>query len=119
MTGFFEHAVQQILDVFPDSRAVGAHNHAAAHAGIIGEIRLSDDIGIPFGKVNIHWGDVFHQFLFIIRHFRFSSLKSHIPDYYTFWHSKKQAAHYRKPVFPRKTGFKRVPRFNYARVSSM
>ena len=73
---FLEHAVEKVFNVFPNSRTVWTHDHAAAHTGIVSKIGLSYDIGIPLSKVNIHRGDVFHQFLFIIRHFRYSSLKA-------------------------------------------
>ena len=81
MPGFFEHAVEQVADVFPDRGAVGAHDHAAAHARVIREVGLANDISIPFGKIDIHRGDVVHHLLFVVRH-DFSSLISVIEPYY-------------------------------------
>ena len=37
MPGSFEAPVEGLLDVFPQRPAVRAHDHAAAHRGIIGQ----------------------------------------------------------------------------------
>ena len=57
MPGGFEHPVENMLNVFPDGIAVGAEDHAAAHAGIVDQIGFFDDIGVPLGEVLVHRGD--------------------------------------------------------------
>ena len=62
-----EHPVKDALDVLPDRIPVGTDHHAALHAGVVAQLRLFDDVGIPFGKVLVHRRDRFHH-LFIVRH---------------------------------------------------
>ena len=65
MTGLFKFRIQDALDIFPDCIAVWAHNHAAFDRGVVAQLCLLDDIGIPFCKVDVHRGDVINHFLII------------------------------------------------------
>ena len=54
VTGRFEHAVEDMLDIFPDGVAVGTNDHTAADAAVIDQLRLFDHIGVPLGKIVLH-----------------------------------------------------------------
>ena len=54
VTGRLEHAVENMLDIFPNGVAVGSNNHTAANAAVIDQLRLFDHIGVPLGKIVLH-----------------------------------------------------------------
>ena len=68
VTGLFKLGVEDMLDIFPDRIAVRAHDHAALDRGIVAQLRLFDDVGVPLGEVNLHRGDVLHH-LFVVCHY--------------------------------------------------
>ena len=68
MAGRLEHPVQNVLDVLPDRIAVGAQDHAALDRGVVHQLRLLADIGVPLGKVLVDGGDGLHQFLVLFTH---------------------------------------------------
>src|SRR2546422_7193893 len=47
----FEAPVERLLDVFPQRPAVGAHDHAAAHWGVIRQLGAKHQLVVPFGKI--------------------------------------------------------------------
>src|SRR5579864_1130614 len=49
--GRLEPAVQRLLHVLPQRPTVGAHNHAAAHRSVVGQLRLQDQLVVPLGKI--------------------------------------------------------------------
>ena len=51
VAGGLEHRIELPLHVFPDAVAPGLDHHAAAHVGVLGQIRRADDLLIPFGKI--------------------------------------------------------------------
>ena len=67
MAGLFDHAVKDLLNVFPDGLGIGAHDDAATHAGIVDQFGFFYDVGIPLGEVFIHGGDFPHHF-FVVCH---------------------------------------------------
>ena len=68
MAGGLEPGIQILLDVFPDGVAVGAHHHKALHAGIIYQLCLQADVGVPLGKVHFLGGNGLNQLLFAFTH---------------------------------------------------
>ena len=64
MAGFLKLGVHDILHVFPDGIAIGAQNGKTLDRGILDELCLAADIGIPLGKIGFHIGDLFYFFLF-------------------------------------------------------
>ena len=59
MAGLLEAPVERLLDIFPERPAIRAHDHAAAYRGIIGQLGALDDLVVPFGEINILWGEFF------------------------------------------------------------
>ena len=57
--GLLEAPVEGLLDVFPQRPAVRAHDHAAAHRGVIGQLGAQDDLVVPFGEILIAGGEFF------------------------------------------------------------
>ena len=57
--------VQFMLNVFPDRVAVRLDDHAAFYAGVIHQLGFFNNIGVPFGKVNVHGSDVVDHLLLI------------------------------------------------------
>lgn len=51
VSGGFEHSVEGLLHVFPNSVAVGFDNHASAHDAVVSEVGFFDDIVVPLGVV--------------------------------------------------------------------
>ena len=51
MSGLAEPAVQELLHPLPDAVAPGPDDHAAAHAGLLGEVGLIHHGLVPGGKV--------------------------------------------------------------------
>src|SRR6267143_4705663 len=47
----FETPVERLLDVFPQRPAVRAHDHAAAHWGVIRQLGAKHQLVVPFGKL--------------------------------------------------------------------
>ena len=63
VAGLFEHTVHDVHHVLPDGIAIGAHDHKALHAGVVHQLRLQADVGVPLGEVLLHRGDGFHSLL--------------------------------------------------------
>ena len=59
VAGLLEAPVERLLDVFPQRPAIGAHDHAAAHRGIIGHLGFQHDLVVPFGEVFTAGGEFF------------------------------------------------------------
>ena len=74
LDGSFEAGIEDFLDVFPDRVAVRAEHDAAADAGIFAELGFNDNVGIPFGKVDVHRGDGFDHFFLLCHRSIFLSL---------------------------------------------
>ena len=51
VAGFLEHHVELTLHVLPQTIAPRLDDHAAAHFGVFGHVRGTDDLLIPFGKI--------------------------------------------------------------------
>ena len=75
MTALLKAGIQLLLDVFPDGIAVGTINKHALDRGIVNQLRLLAHISVPLGKVDLHIGDLFHLFLIILSHSRFSPFR--------------------------------------------
>ena len=54
-----QHIVERTLHQFPDAIAIGPDDHRAADGGIVSELRLLDDVGVPLAKVLRAWRDSF------------------------------------------------------------
>lgn len=67
VTGLLKAAVKVSLDIFPNSVAVGTDHHAALYAGIINQLCLFYDVGIPFCKILVAACDSLDHF-FIVSH---------------------------------------------------
>ena len=59
VTGLLEHSVQDVLHFLPYGVSVGFDDHAAAHGGLLGEIRLDDQVVVPLGIVILPSGYLF------------------------------------------------------------
>ena len=70
VAGALKVGVQLLLDVLPDGIAIGTEDKHALGAGIVDELCLGADVGIPLGEVHLHIGDAFHLFL-LFSHFVF------------------------------------------------
>ena len=70
VTGLFEFAVHDLLDVLPDRVAVGTQDREALHGRILHQLGFAADVGVPLRKIGFHIGDLFHHFFF--RHVLFS-----------------------------------------------
>ena len=51
VAGRLEHPVQHGLHALPERIAPGLDDHATAHFGVLGQIRRTDDLLIPFRKI--------------------------------------------------------------------
>ena len=51
MTRRLEAAVERLLDVLPERPTVGAHDHAAAHRRVIGELGAQYELVVPLRKI--------------------------------------------------------------------
>ena len=51
MTRIAKAAIEQLLHALPDPISPRPHDHAAAHAGLLGEVGLAHDRLIPFGEI--------------------------------------------------------------------
>ena len=71
MAGRLEAGVQILLDILPDGVAIGAQHHKALDAGILYQLRLGADVGIPLGKVDLLCGDRLNHLFLIVRHFSY------------------------------------------------
>ena len=67
MAGLFDHAVKNVLDVLPNAVGVWTKDHTAANAGIVYQLGLFHDVGVPLRKVHIHRCDGANR-LFFFRH---------------------------------------------------
>ena len=59
-----KHLVHNMLNVFPNSIAVGTVNEHALNGRIVNELCLGAHIGEPLGKVHFHIGDLLNLFIF-------------------------------------------------------
>ena len=64
VTVALEHAVEHLLDIFPNSITVRTQDEAALDAGIVNQLSLGAHVGEPLGKVNLHIGDFSNLFFF-------------------------------------------------------
>ena len=71
MAGGLEASVQIFLDVFPDGVAIGAQHNKALDAGILDQLGLRADVGVPLGEVDLLSGDRLDHFFLIVCHFSF------------------------------------------------
>lgn len=62
MAGGLKAGVQVLLDVLPDGVAIGTQHHEALDAGILDQLGLGADIGIPLGEIDLLCGDRFDHF---------------------------------------------------------
>ncbi|MPM91815.1 hypothetical protein SDC9_138949 [bioreactor metagenome] len=74
MPRFFKHPVKYRLDVFPDSVSVGADDHASFNTGIIYEVGLFHNVGVPLRKVLLHRSYFFDGSFSLLCHSFFSFL---------------------------------------------
>ena len=63
VAGLLELTVHDALDILPDRVAVGTQDREALDAGVLDQLRLAADIGVPLGKIDLHIGDLL-DFLF-------------------------------------------------------
>ena len=69
--GLLEPAVKYALDVLPYSISVGTDDHASLDAGVVNEVGLLYNIGVPFRKILVHRGYLLNElFLRITCHNR-------------------------------------------------
>ena len=69
MAGGLETAVQFVLDVLPDGIAIGTVDEHTLDGGVVDELRLLTNVGIPLGEVHITGGDGFHLSLILCHSF--------------------------------------------------
>ncbi len=62
MAGRLEAGVQIFLDVLPDGVAIGAQHNKALDAGILDQLGLRADVGVPLGEVDLLSGDRLDHF---------------------------------------------------------
>jgi hypothetical protein len=63
VAGRLDALIEQPLHVLPQAEPVGADHHAAAHRGVIGELRLAHHLVVPAGEVVGLVGEVFDELL--------------------------------------------------------
>ena len=68
VAGGLEAGVQVFLDVLPQGVAVGAQHHKALNAGILHQLGLFADVGVPLGKVDLLRGDRLDQLFLVVCH---------------------------------------------------
>ena len=51
VSGFLEHAVENMLHLLPDGVSVGLDDHAAADGGLLGQVGLHHEVVVPLGVV--------------------------------------------------------------------
>ena len=64
VAGLFELAVHDLLDVLPDRVAVGTQDGEALYRGILHQLGLAADVGVPLSKISLHVGDLLDHFFF-------------------------------------------------------
>ena len=64
VAGLFELAVHDLLDVLPDRVAVGTQDGEALYRGILHQLGLAADVGVPLSKISLHVGDLLNHFFF-------------------------------------------------------
>ena len=64
VAGLFELAVHDLLDVLPDRVAVGTQDGEALYRGILHQLGLAADVGVPLSKIGLHVGDLLDHFFF-------------------------------------------------------
>ena len=62
--GLFKLCVHDLLHILPDGVAIGAQDRKALDGGILHQLRLAADIGIPLGKIDLHIGDLLNFLVF-------------------------------------------------------
>ena len=73
MAGGLEAGIHVLLDQLPDGLTIGAQDDEALHAGILDQLCLDADVGIPLCEVLLLTGDRLHEFLVVFCHFILSS----------------------------------------------
>ena len=69
MAGGLEALVHFLPDALPDGIAVGAHDHAAAHGGVVHQLAFQNNVGIPLRKIHVPGRNVLHKTLLLfVRH---------------------------------------------------
>ena len=63
-----EHSIEDALDIFPDSIAIGSDDHTALNASIFDKLSFFANIGIPLCKVLVHRGNSGNH-LFFFSHY--------------------------------------------------
>ena len=51
VAGVFEHAVKHVLHPFPNRKSVRLDDHAPLHVAVLGEVRLHNELVVPFAVV--------------------------------------------------------------------
>ena len=74
VAGLLELTVHDALDILPDRVAVGTQDREALDAGVLDQLRLAADVGIPLGEIVLHVGDLFN--LLVLCHVVFSSFSA-------------------------------------------
>ena len=74
MSGFFKAGIEDFLDIFPDRVTIGTEYNTATHARIFAKLGFYNNVGIPFGKIDIHGGDGFDHLLLLCHEGIFLSL---------------------------------------------
>ena len=73
MAGSLEPGIQILLDQLPDGLTIGAQDDKALHTGILHQLCLHADVGVPLCKVFFLTGDRLHELLVVFCHFVLSS----------------------------------------------
>ena len=63
MAGLLELGVHDALDVLPDGVAIGAQDGEALDTGVLHQLRLAADVGVPLGEIVLHAGDLLYLLL--------------------------------------------------------
>ena len=51
VSGVFEHAVEHVLHPFPNRKSIRLDDHASLHVAVLGEVRLHNELVVPFAVV--------------------------------------------------------------------
>ena len=63
MAGGLEAGIHVLLDQFPDGLAIGAQDDETLHAGVLHQLCLDADVGVPLGEVFFLAGDRLYELL--------------------------------------------------------
>ena len=73
MAGSLEPGIQVLLDQLPDGLTIGAQDDEALDTGVLHQLCLNADVGVPLCKVFFLAGDRLHKLLVVFCHFVISS----------------------------------------------